>query len=67
MSMSIGSVSSQSPLQTVQAVTPKPVKQHGQDRDGDHDGSKAARTSSTPPANSGPVSATVGNNINTTA
>lgn len=65
MSMTVGSTPPQSPMQTVQAVTRKPARQ-GQDSDGDNDGSKAGEVEKNE-ARKGPVSATLGNNINTTA
>jgi hypothetical protein len=61
----MSSISSVSSRPQVHHVSTPPVKSAGTDSDGDNDGSKAGNVEAKQPPK--PVSATIGNRINTTA
>ncbi len=68
MVSSVGGASAATQAVAVQAPNPQQVARAGKDRDGDNDGSKVANeVEKAASANKPPVSATVGNNVNTTA
>lgn len=58
----IGNIASTAPAQVLRSVS-QPLAQRGRDSDGDNDGSKPGVAES----KNRPVSATIGNTINTTA
>jgi hypothetical protein len=61
----MSSVTHVSPQHHAHKVAAPPVKQAGVDSDGDNDGSKSGEVEAKQPPK--PVSAAIGNNINTTA
>ena len=61
----VSSISSVSSQQYIPKVNAAPVQRANVDSDGDHDGSKSGEIENKSPPQ--PTSATIGNNVNTTA